>query len=99
MCFEFKCKDGDIYVKLNDGEYKCSDDSLITVPGFNGKINCHPKNVLYDQKYFWKFGLDLNNKQIDSNLKITYESSSIISKLISRQSSNANIETSYNPTK
>jgi hypothetical protein len=57
MCFEFKCMDGEIYVKFLDRELKkCSDESSISFDGYTGNIQCPHKKVLCDEKYFWKFG-------------------------------------------
>ena len=81
MCFEFNCKQGEIYVKILNKEFKCTDKQDIEVSGFSGKIQCPPKNILCDMKYFWKYGgiqkgiaVQRNEGEANSNTGMSNES-------------------------
>jgi len=61
-CIEFQCKEGEIYVKIDEQKYKCPSEEDLTIKGYNGKIKCPNKNVMCDQKYLCKFGCTKINK-------------------------------------
>lgn len=55
MCFEFKCKENDLYVMINDVEYKCINNK-ITLNDYKGEIVCPPSDIICSKKYLCKFG-------------------------------------------
>jgi hypothetical protein len=54
-CFEYKCEQEVLYVKVLDKAYKC-EEKPITIEGYKGIIQCPPASVLCDSKYKCKFG-------------------------------------------
>jgi hypothetical protein len=56
QCYEFKCEESKLIVKIAGKEYKCSGDGTISLEGYSGLIKCPPADVLCHPKFKCKFG-------------------------------------------
>jgi hypothetical protein len=48
MCFKFKCKDRNLYVIINDQEYKCINNK-VRLENYKGEILCPPSEIICDK--------------------------------------------------
>jgi len=55
-CFEFFCTGQTLNVKVLNKTAVCKDNQNVTIPGYQGVIQCPPASVLCDTKYKCKFG-------------------------------------------
>merc|ERR1711957_345141 len=55
MCFEFKCHNYDLFVLIDEKEYKCINNKVV-LENFKGEIVCPPSEIICGKKYLCKFG-------------------------------------------
>lgn len=74
-CFQYRCDENDLFVKIENTEYKCDNYNKITnIKNFKGEVNCPSKDVICNKKYKCKFGCTESYDNIkDKNIEFRVE--------------------------
>lgn len=55
-CFSYSCIRGELFVNINNQQYKCKANGITTIPGFSGGVQCPSSQNICDKRFKCKFG-------------------------------------------